>query len=293
MKSKLCLVLVFLLMAVISFQSVAVAADYKIEKVVSLGADLNSSQRNQIYQIFGVNTDDEEIKFIEVTNNEEREYLEGVADEKHIGTRAISCVYVQILEEGQGIDVKMKNITWVTKESYANSLVTAGIENAKVYAAAPFPVSGTAALTGLFKAYEEATGKNIPEQAKDVATEELITAGDIGEETGERDKVDQLIKEVKEDVVREGLKDPELIKELIREKAEEIDLNLTDDQLDKLAALMGKISQLDLDISQLREQLRNIGGKIKNVFDSEEGKGIWQSIKNIWEKIINWITGLF
>ncbi len=293
MKSKLCLVLVFLLMAVISFQSVAVAAEYKIEKVVSLGADLNSSQRNQIYQIFGVNTDDEEIKFIEVTNNEEREYLEGVADEKHIGTRAISCVYVQILEEGQGIDVKMKNITWVTKESYANSLVTAGIENAKVYAAAPFPVSGTAALTGLFKAYEEATGKNIPEQAKDVATEELITAGDIGEETGERDKVDQLIKEVKEDVVREGLKDPELIKELIREKAEEIDLNLTDDQLDKLAALMGKISQLDLDISQLREQLRNIGGKIKNVFDSEEGKGIWQSIKNIWEKIINWITGLF
>ncbi len=254
---------------------------------------MNSSQRNQIYQIFGVNTDDEEIKFIEVTNNEEREYLEGVADEKHIGTRAISCVYVQILEEGQGIDVKMKNITWVTKESYANSLVTAGIENAKVYAAAPFPVSGTAALTGLFKAYEEATGKNIPEQAKDVATEELITAGDIGEETGERDKVDQLIKEVKEDVVREGLKDPELIKELIREKAEEIDLNLTDDQLDKLAALMGKISQLDLDISQLREQLRNIGGKIKNVFDSEEGKGIWQSIKNIWEKIINWITGLF
>ncbi len=49
---------------------------------------------------------------------------------------------------------------------YANALVTAGVENAEVDITAPFNVSGTAALTGVMKAFEKATGKQISTEAK-------------------------------------------------------------------------------------------------------------------------------
>ena len=88
-----------------------------------------------------------------------------MSDDK-IGKRTISSAYVELLEKGEGIEVDTHNITWVTREMYANALVTAGVENAKVIAAAPFKVSGTGALTGIMKAFEAVTGKELDEEAK-------------------------------------------------------------------------------------------------------------------------------
>ncbi len=76
-----------------------------------------------------------------------------------MGTRAISSVYVEKLPEGEGITVESKNITWVTNDMYRNAIVTAGIKDAKIIVAAPFEVSGTAALTGVMKAFEDLTGE--------------------------------------------------------------------------------------------------------------------------------------
>ena len=105
------------------------------EVVVSLGADLNESQQKQMLELFRVKED--EVKILKVTNQEERDYLLGLIGEDKIGTRAISSAYVELLGEGEGIEVETHNISWVTREIYANALVTAGIENAKVIAAAP------------------------------------------------------------------------------------------------------------------------------------------------------------
>ncbi len=74
---------------------------------------------------------DENTKIIEVTNEEEREYLGEYIDEKLLGTRAISSVYVEKLPEGEGITVDTRNITWVTNDMYRNAIVTAGIKDAK------------------------------------------------------------------------------------------------------------------------------------------------------------------
>ena len=114
------------------------------ENVVSLGADLTPKQQEEMLEHFGVKRD--EVRIIEVTNQEERDYLSGLVPDKQIGTRAISSAYVQLLPKGEGIMVDTHNITWVSKEMYANAMVTAGIEDAKVIVAAPFNVSGTAAL---------------------------------------------------------------------------------------------------------------------------------------------------
>ena len=79
--------------------------------VVTLGKDLNQDQRKQILDIFDVEEDKTTI--IEINNQEERRYLEGVASEAQLGTRTISSAYVELLDDGSGITVDTYNITWV------------------------------------------------------------------------------------------------------------------------------------------------------------------------------------
>lgn len=75
--------------------------------VVSLGANLDKDQRQQMLYLFGVREGDAEI--IETSNKEEREYLQGLVSQDKIGSRAISSAYVEILDEGEGIQVETHN----------------------------------------------------------------------------------------------------------------------------------------------------------------------------------------
>ena len=60
-------------------------------KVVSLGNDLTQAQREAMLEQFGVQ--EGEAQIVIVTNEEERQYLEGIAPSSKIGSRAISwCV---------------------------------------------------------------------------------------------------------------------------------------------------------------------------------------------------------
>ena len=121
-----------------------------------IGANLTEEQIRQVYETFNIERDS--VKELRVTNDEERQYLDGLVDSSLIGTRAISCVYIEILAEGEGLNVSTSNISWCTKEMYVNALVTAGIDDARVIVTAPFAVSGTAAPP-IYKAYEDITGR--------------------------------------------------------------------------------------------------------------------------------------
>lgn len=91
---------------------------------------------------------------ITVSNEEEHQYLGNYISKALIGTRAISSSAVTVAKQGSGLEVETKNINWVTDEMYINALITAGVKDAKIYITAPANVSGTAALTGIIKAYE-------------------------------------------------------------------------------------------------------------------------------------------
>ena len=66
-------------------------------KVVTIGADLNAQQRQMMLDYFGVS--ENEAMIINVTNAEERKYLQGVATDAQLGRRTISCAYVNQLQE--------------------------------------------------------------------------------------------------------------------------------------------------------------------------------------------------
>ena len=265
MKSKRFIRIMTLILSFVFIFNTMVYADSST--VVTLGKNLNKDQRKQILGIF--NVDENKTTIIEVNNEEERQYLEGVASEEQLGKITMSSAYVELLEEGSGIDVETHNITWVTKEMYQSALVTAGVSDAKVIAAAPFPVSGTGALTGILKAFELATGKTISEEQKKVANEEVVKSGELGEEIGQ-EKASELIRVVKEEIVKNGIKDPEEIKKVVIDIAGKLDINLNVDRVDDLSGLMQKISKLDLNTEQIKNQLKDIGQKLDDTIKNNE-----------------------
>lgn len=264
-------------------------------RVISYGADLSDQQRDQVYKLFGLKEQEKQnIAVTEVSNDEERKYLEGLVESEVIGQKAISCAYVELLGSGAGIAVQTHNITWVTPEMYASALTTAQVKDAKIIAAAPFPVSGTAALTGIFKAFEAATGKNLDREAKDVANEEMVRTGEIGQSIDDNRKAADLIIRIKEEVIKKNLSDPEEIRQVIINISNELNITLTEEQIDQLISLMQKIKGLNLNVSEINNQLKDIRSKLDQLAAQGEGiRGLLQRIIDFFAGIFNGLKSLF
>lgn len=284
--SKL-LILVFTFSLMISASSVnKVHAD--AFKVVTLGADLSNEQKEQMLKYFGVTT--KEANVIEVNKEEEDKYLAGIATRNQIGTKSISCAYVEPTDKG-GLNISTNNIYWVTESMIRNALITAGIENANVKVGSPFNVSGTAALTGILKGFETSKGgKKIDEKKKKVANEEMVVTGNLGEKIGQ-DEAANLINEVKKEVIKEKPKTEKEIKNIVKDTTDKYEYKLNDEDIQKITALMDKINGLDLDFKQIKNQLDQVSNKLKDVVTSEEAKGffrkLWEGIKNFFDSILN------
>ncbi len=260
-------------------------------KVVTLGDDLSDKQKNDMLEMFHIKEGDADI--ITVTNEEEKEYLGGIAPQSQIGTRAISSSYVEPLSDGKGLKVHTLNLTWVTEDMISNALITAGIKDAKVIAAAPFKVSGTAALTGIMKGFEKATGERLSPKAKDAANREMITTGKLGEEVGQNKAV-QFMNDVKKEVVENKVKNTDDIRTIIEKVAKHNDINLSEDQINQVIDVMKRISQLDINIQELTKQVKNISDKISQVIhQNEETKSILQKIVDTLQKIVEKLSSLF
>ena len=231
-------------------------------KVVTIGTNLSDDQKKSMYEYFGTSKDS--VETIEVTNQDERKYMEGIASEAQIGHKTYSCSYVEPTTSG-GIQVKVANLTFVTSSMIASTLTTSGVENCNVVAASPIEVSGTGALTGIMMAYETASGEKLDEGQKEAATEELVTTGELADDIGQ-DKATDLMNDVKEDVIANDISDKDKIADTVEEKAKDLDVNLTDDQKDKIVSLMEKISQYDYDVKSLQQTLNNLEGKSEGFF---------------------------
>lgn len=258
-----------------------------------IGADLDESEIAYVYDKFGIARGD--VNELTVTNAEEREYLNGLVDESLIGTKSISCVYIEALAEGKGLDVTVDNITWCTPDMYMNAMVTAGITDANVKISAPFAVSGTAALTGIYKAYEDITGKKLDEDAKLVGTQELTVTAELAEEIGSADSaaiVNQLKLILDE---TENMSDEELRTE-IKKIAEEYDVSLSDSQIDSLISLCRSMEKLDVEalkekVEQVQKYLRDIvetHGEVKQFLST-----VAETVTEFVNKVIDFVKGIF
>ena len=246
-----------------------------------IGADLNDEQIAQVYQAFGVSRGS--VIELRVTNQEERQYLEGYVDSALIGTRSISCVYVELLSEGAGMSVSTSNITWCTPEMYMSALATAGVTDANIVVAAPFGVSGTAALTGVYKAYEDMTGQKLDDLAKLVSTQELTITGELANEIGSMDST-SIVNELKLMLDETKNMSDEQLRQTINEIAAEYQVKLTDHQIDQLISLCRSLEGLDQ--NELRSRVEEIQGTLTKLSEAKtKVVGFVQTVKKVVESI--------
>ncbi|ERK30098.1 DUF1002 domain-containing protein [Clostridium intestinale] len=259
-------------------------------KSVTLGADLTQAQKDDMLKYFGVKKN--EVNLLEVTSKEEHTYLGKVATQAQLGNRAISCSYVEPTSKG-GIKVSTNNLTWVNDGMIKNALITAGIENANVVAAAPFEVSGTAALTGILKGFENSTsGQKIDENKKEAANEELVTTGDVAEKIGQ-DDASNLMNDIKKKVIKEKPKTEEEVNKIVDNAVKDYKDKLSSEDIASIKALMSKINNLDLDYNSIKDQLNDVTNQLKDKLTSEEAKGLFAKIGQFFSDVFNAIKNLF
>lgn len=255
-------------------------ADGTSERAV-IGADLTNEQIMLVYQAFGVQQGS--VTELKLTNAEERRYLEGFVDSSVIGTRSISCVYVEVLPAGMGMNVATNNITWCTGDMYANALATAGITDARVIVAAPFPVSGTAALAGVYKAYEDITGQKLNSQAKDAGTQELTVTGELAQDIGTSDSA-SIVQELKLMLNEtQKMSDAEL-RIAITTVASHYRVSLTETQIGQLVSLCRTLEKLDP--ASLKDKVTDVQGTLEKVSDAKDQVvGFAQTLKNLFDSM--------
>lgn len=259
---------------------------------IALGADLNQQERATVLRLLGVTEEDlKNYTVTTVTNADEHQYLDSYLSSSIIGSRALSSVLVEGKKEGNGIHVTTSNITYCTPGMYENALATAGIENADIKVAGPFNISGTAALVGAIKAYENMTGEEVNEENADTATNELVVTGQVAENVGDQEKAEQLIGAVKGEVVEGSVTTTEEIGDVVDQAAQEMEIKLSPEDRQAIIDLMEKISKLDLNIDSLKEQAKNLYDQIAGLdlnlnIDQEQVKGFF-------EKILDFFRGLF
>ncbi|WP_241154371.1 DUF1002 domain-containing protein [Staphylospora marina] len=254
------------------------------ETVVTLGKDLTINQQDAILNEMQVNRDD--VTIIYVTNEEEHQYLGKYMSAATIGRRALSSAKITLTESGKGISVKTNKITTITDSMYANAAITAGIKDADIYVTAPTNVSGTAALTGIIKAFETATGQKIDENKKQVANEEIVRTSELAQQIGDPNKAVQFINRVKEEVAKEKPETPEEYKDIIINISNEFNINLNEQTVNQLVQFSQNFSSLNIDWDELKSQFETLRGDIANILNNETTRGILDTI-------LEWLGDLF
>ncbi len=271
----------------------SVCAAFAIEKGESravIGADISAEQKAAVYSSFGV--EQGAVSELIVTNAEERSYLDGLVDPSIIGTRSISCVYIEILGEGDGLEISTSNISWCTKDMYINALVTAGIDDAKVIVTSPISgISGTAALTGIYKAYEDITGQQLDEVAKLAGTQELVITAELADEIGSYDAV-LIVNELKLILDQTVNMTDDEVRAEIEYVADQYDITVSEGQKDQLVKLCRSLEKLNPE--QLKEKVESVQNTLKKLASAKEtAANVSESVKKFFDAVSNFFAKLF
>ncbi len=283
-------IITFVLTAAMLFGMTSAFALDEGEARTVIGADITEAQKAIVYKTFGI--DKGSVKELTVTNAEERQYLDGVVDSSVIGTHSISCIYIKILAEGKGLDVTTSNISWCSKDMYRNALSTAGIDDAKVVVTSPIQgISGTAALTGVYKAYEDITGKKLDSTAKLAGTQELVTTAQLADEIGSTDAV-TIVNELKEILGEtKNMSDDELRAE-IKRLADENNISLKDGEVNQLISLTRQLEKLDTD--QLKAKVEQFQSTAKKLAGAKDKVSKFAaSFGEFMQSVGSFFSGLF
>ncbi|MFE8694844.1 DUF1002 domain-containing protein [Cytobacillus sp. FJAT-53684] len=260
--------------------------------VVVYGSALSPAQKEEVRKLLGVK-DPNMVTEITVTGDDLELYIKG---NKH--SNMYSSAKITRKEAGAGLyinQVTPDNITEVSDEMYANALLTAGIQDAVVDVASPVPVSGHSALVGIYKAYDEGEGTELNKDHTEVANEELSLASRLAQQEGlDKDKVTELLTEIKKEIADQNPATKEEIKQIINDQLKTLEIKLSPEDRQLLIDLFEKMRSLNINFDNVKTQLEDISKEIQNRIEEAVGdKGFLQAISDFFKNLIESIKGLF
>lgn len=210
----------------------AMAKGQDLDKdIYAYGAGLNDKAVSETAKLLKIE-DLSQVKKIKVDSNDLYNYL----GDRDGDESMISSIYAMKAKKGTGVEIIITtpgNITQVTGAEYTNAALTAGVTDVKIHIGAVRPVTGTSALTGVYKAFE-AYGKDLDKDRVDAANEELEVVNAIVQEHKDdssfsTEGMNNVIIYVKEALIqfKEDNKEaasPEKVEQIINEALEKYDL---------------------------------------------------------------------
>jgi uncharacterized protein YpuA (DUF1002 family) len=260
--------------------------------VVVYGEQLSAAQKDEVRNLLGV-TDPSKVREITVTGADLVNYIQG---DSH--SNMYSSAKITRNDSGTGIVINLvtpDNITEVTKEMYANALLTAGVKDAVVDVASPIKVSGHSALVGIYKAYDEGNGTALNKDRTEVASEELNLATNLAKKNGmDSDKVSQLLTEIKQEIAAQHPATKEDITNIIDDKLKSLNISLSPEDRQLLINLFDKMRSLNINFDNVKSQLGSLSQDIKQQIEHAVGdKGFLQKVADFFRKLIDAIKGFF
>ncbi len=261
--------------------------------IVVYGEALSDSQKAEVRDLLEIK-DTSKVTEITVTGEDLVYYIDGDKN-----SNMYSSAKITRKDKGEGLvinQVTPENITEVTSEMYANALLTAGIEDAIVDVASPVKVSGHSALVGIYKAYDEGKGTELNQERTEVANEELTLATDLAKKEGlDEDKVSELLTEIKKEIAEQKPATKEELEQLIDEKLQTLNVQLTAEDRQLLIDLFEKMRNLNINFDNVQSQLEDLSKDIQNRIENaiSENKGFLDTIANFFKSFIDSLKSLF
>lgn len=259
------------------------------DTIVTLGESLSASQRDWVLERVEAPAG---IEPIITTAADEEKYLGDAVPQAQRGGGMYSSARIK-LTDGTGLDIKTENVTWVTEDMYANALVTAGVTDADIYITSPIRVTGTSALTGIMKAYDQTaaeTGIQLSEERKDLAQEELAVTSEIGKTVGQED-VAGLMNEIKAAIANQAPETNIEIRDIVIQVLNQNNVQLSDTQLTQLTTLFENMQQANLDWGAISNGLQGAGQDVQAFLETEEVQGffarLFEALSNFFKSLTN------
>ncbi len=222
----------------------------------------------------------ENVKIEVIRAPEVNEVSKDITGYVYTSDEIFSCAMVDLnYTSGIKVVVDKSKIEVVTPPMYVNALKSAGIDRGYVVVSSPVPASGEAALAGIMKSYEIAVGAEIPKEAKKAAFEELYLETKLVNETGiSGDTLANFIGEVKNKSESQNLKNPQEIRQVVINVANNMNINLTNTQIEE-------ISQNIANSQRVQDLVYN--------FEQKLDKVIQQPMPSILDQLYSWLQSLY
>ncbi|WLR48257.1 DUF1002 domain-containing protein [Halobacillus litoralis] len=259
--------------------------------IVVYGEALSEAQKAEVSDLLEVNQHEQVDEFT-VNGQDLANYIGG-----NPNSNMYSSVKIIHQDNAEGLNIEIvtpDNITQVTKEMYTNALLTAGVENADVLVASSVKVSGHSALTGIYKAYD-AKGVKLDEERMKVASDELDIATDIAEEEGvDRDKISELLTEIKKQIAEQDPATREEVEQIVQDQLQSLNIELSEEDRQRLIDLFDQMRNLNINFDQVQNQLEDLTGSIQDLINDD---GFWNNLRNavqdFFKSLSNFINSLF